>query len=680
MRKFPLLLLLTTFSIYSQKSGSTCEVLSKINKLIEIEHYKPKPIDDSLSVYVFDTFINQLDSDRNLFTKSEYEKLSKHRLSIDNSILNGDCTFLNDFVLQYKLGLERKKRILEKIQITPLNYQSKDSVNFTKKQLPFDVLESQLDKILNKRIRLEILKEISEMSSNIDSLKKNFLSIEKIIKAKTLDNNLCKINNILNSKSSLETTLQKDFLNIFCAYFDPHSNYFNLDAKSSFISMLSTSNLSLGLTLELNEKQEIIVTEIIPGGPAAESEKFEKEDVIVKVSNKKGDEYWVSCASMETIGEMIFSDANKELELTVRKKNGTLNEVSLKKQVLKVTNNNVFSFIAEKEIRVGYIKIPSFYSDLENKSVQGCADDVAKEIVKLQQDNIAGLVIDLQDNGGGSMEEAIKLVGMFIDYGPISVLVDNKNRQNIVKDMNRGSVYNGAIVLLINGRSASASEFFSAALQDYNRAFVIGSTSLGKATMQTILPLDKNDQKDFAKLTVEKFYRITGDSNQIKGVIPDINLPIVFNDVTKREKSFRTAIEYDSITTKARFQKYPSLNNAKVISLSQERTKINDTFKEIEKINIEINKVYNIQKKPYLLVLENVFKDTYKNKALWDRIKIISEKASNCTIDNTSYDKDKIQFDPFQQEINTYKIKDVATNPYLEEAIQIIKDYNNLKL
>jgi len=678
MKKISLVLFLTTYSLFGQNSAKTCELLSKINALIQREHFHPKPVDNSLSVFVFDTFMDDLDGNRNLFTKIEYEKLCKHRLLLDNYILQNDCSFMNDFVSIYQFALERKKKTLEKIQNEVLDYTAKDTVKFSKKNFPFDLEATNLDKVWKKRIKYDILEDISKLSSNLDSLTPNFSKLEKISKVKIFDTHLCKVNSILDSKKGLGYDLQNDFLNIFCTYFDPHTNYFSLDAKTSFMSGLTTSGLSLGLNVSLNDKEEIVVEEIIPGGPAARAEKFEKDDVILKVSNKKGEDYLVSCASLEKIGELIYSDSNEEIELTIQKKNGNILAVLLKKQVMKATANAVSSFIVEKEIKVGYINIPNFYSDFDGYSEQGCADDVAKEIVKLNQDNIQGLVIDLQDNGGGSMEEAIKLAGMFIDYGPVSVLVNSKNKQSVLKDYNRGSVYYGPIVILINGNSASASEFFAATMQDYNRAIIVGSKSLGKASMQTIIPLDENKQ-DFVKLTVEKFYRITGDSNQIKGIIPDIALPVLYDSIVPREISFKTALKYDAINSKARFIPFRKDYYPAIIDLSNARLKNNARFNEINLANTAINALYNDPKEPLQVTFKEVFNDIHEIDSLWKKVKKIAKTETNCTISNNSYDSKKLQSDAFQQEINTYKIKDLKTSPYVEEAVAILNDINNFE-
>ncbi|WP_310560767.1 S41 family peptidase [Flavobacterium sp.] len=676
MRELSVLIFLTTFSLLGQNSAKTCELLSKINTLIQLEHFRPKPIDDSLSVYVFDTFIDRLDGNRNLFTKLEYEKLCKHRLQFDNYIQQNDCSFMDDFVSMYQFALDRKKKTLEKIRVEVLDYNGKDTVKFSKKSFPFDLAATDFERVWKKRMKFDVLENISKLSNNLDSLDLNFAKLEKIAKEKIFESNLCKINNILENKKGIGYDLQNDFLNIFCSYFDPHTNFFSQDARSGFMSSLTTSGLSLGLNVTLNEKEEIIVDGVVPGGPAARTNKFEKGDVVLKVSNKNGIDYLVSCTSLDKIGELIFSDSNETIEMTIQKKNGNIIDILLKKQIMKATENAVSSYIIEREIKIGYLKIPNFYSNFDGFSPQGCADDVAKEIVKLKQDNIQGLVIDLQDNGGGSMEEAIKLAGMFIDYGPVSILVNSKSKQTILKDYNRGSVYYGPIVILINGNSASASEFFSAAMQDYNRAMIVGSKSLGKASMQTILPLDENNQ-DFVKLTVEKFYRITGDSNQIKGIIPDIALPILYDSIVPREISYKTALKYDEIHPKLRFTPFRKDYYPTIIEHSNLRIKNNALFNEIILVNNEINALYNNPKKPLLITFEDVFNDIQEISSLWKKVKKIVATKNSCSISNSSYDAEKLKFDNYQLEINDYKIKELKTNPYVEEVVAILNDITN---
>ena len=679
MKRILLALLVFPNFIAAQNSTEICETIAKVSAVIQRNHYQPKPIDDSLSVFVFETFLDGLDSGRNLFSRQDYELLSKHRLLVDNYITTENCHFLDDFIMTYKNALERKKKVLQKLQNEPFNYTSKDSIRFSKKKFQFDVDITDFEKVWNKRLRYDILEDISQMSTNFDSLNAQFSSLEKSVKYKIIDSNLCKINSLLDNSPEINAKIKNDFLNSLCTYFDPHSNYFSSNAKSSFMSNLSTSSLSLGIEINLNENEEIVIEEIDPGGPASQNVKIEVGDIITKVGNKNGLEYWVSCSSLDNVGELIFSDANKIIEFTLRKQNGLTVTVSLKKKILKSSTNSVYSFIVEKNSKAGYIKIPNFYSDFERNTIKGCADDVAREIIKLKKDGVEGLIIDLQNNGGGSMLEAIKLVGMFINIGPISILVNHDQQQNTLKDFNRGTVYDGPIVILMNGYSASASEFFAAALQDYNRALIMGSTSLGKASMQTVLPLEENNDRDFLKLTIEKFYRISGDSHQIKGIIPDVLAPTLFDSLIKREDSFATSLPYDTITTNARFTALPDLFKAEIKNLSTARIEKEPHFNEIKTVNNRINALYKTTKKPVRVTFIDVFTSIHETDDLWETVKKVTAEETDCIVKNNSYDLEKIGFDETIKNINLFKIKNIKSNPYVAEALNIITDYKQIK-
>jgi len=676
MKKITLALLLISFSSFAQDSGKSCEIIQKINTLLQRKHYSPKPIDDSLSVYVFETLLGDLDTDKNIFLKSEYDYLSKHKYKLDDYLRANDCSFFEDFASTYKKALERSRSAIQKIYKEKFDYNSNDTIRFTRKEYPFYVKVEDVEKVFTKRIKYDILEDISKISKNFDSLKTHFSTLEKVSREKIFEMALCKISSRLESKATLEKEIRDDFYNTFCTYFDPHSSYFSYDTKSSFLSGLSTDNLSIGIYVSMNEKEELIVAEIVPGGPAAQQPIIEKGDQLLKVATENGQEYVVSCNSLESIGEAIFSDSNKKVTISFRKKNGNQYSTTLEKKIMKAEDHAVFSYIVSKEnTRLGYINIPSFYTDFESNSVQGTSDDVAKEILKLKKDNVEGLILDLQNNGGGSMEEAIKLSGMFIDAGPVSVLVDNKKNQKVVKDFNRGSVYNGPMIILVNGNSASASEFFASVMQDYNRAIIIGSTTLGKASMQQILPIDAGNKQDFVKLTVEKFYRVTGKSHQQTGIIPDVQIPTLYDSIISREKKYKTALKNDSISVKARFTPYQRSSFENLIPASKKRIASDVYFNDVKATNDKINSVYNTQKAPILLNFQNIFKDVHVVDGIFDNVKKLTETVFDFQIANTTYESEILKFDEFRNSINDFRIKDLKTNAYVYEGITIIKDF-----
>ncbi|WP_264551405.1 carboxy terminal-processing peptidase [Flavobacterium sp. N2038] len=675
MKKICLFFLLTTTSLFSQNSAETCGILNKINALIQSEHIRPKPVDDSLSVFVFDNLINELDPSRNIFFKSEYDELSnKYRLNLDDLILSNNCDFLADITSKYKTGLMRTKEVLEKIQAAPMDYNKKDTIRFYKKSFPFYLKKEDIEKVWSKKIRYQILDEIVDTSDNLDSIKANLPSIEAKSKKLILSNEICRISTLLETKTNQEENLY----NYFCTYFDPHTAYFSDDSKSSFVASLSKEHLSLGMTVNLNEKNEIIVEEVDPNGPAYQTGLIKKGDQIVSISNQK-ETLKVSCASLESISTMILSESNKSITLTLKRNSGKNFEVFIEKQVMKDEDNSVYSFIIGKDSKIGYIKIPSFYADLDGKSRKGCADDVAREVIKLERDNIKGLVIDLINNGGGSMEEAIKMAGMFIDYGPISIVIDNKKEKSVINDPYRGLIYKGPIVILVNSNTASASEFFSSIMQDYNRALLIGSNTLGKATMQTILPLDENKNTDFLKITINKFYRVTGKSHQYVGVTPDVVLPEFYEDVYQKESDFPTAIKNDSI---APLKYRPYLKRNLIDKLSKDSaTRLADNyyFNDIKKINQKIDQIVNTPKAEVPMTLDAVFKQKKIVNSLWKEINSFNEDNNPLDVYNSTVNQFLLGVYPNEKTINQYQIDSLKTNPYLNEAVNVINDFNAMK-
>lgn len=679
MKKIIALLFFST-SLLAQTNSEQCLLLKKINKVISEKHFKPKPIDDSLSVYIFKTFIDAIDDNRVLFTKTEFDQLSKHKFKIDDYINGNNCAFMDEFIQFYVKALQRKKTTIEKIEKSDWTLNGNDTLRFLKKAANFELTEKDFDRILKKRIRFDVMENIASQSKNIDSLKTNFATLEKEARKKVLETAICKVNNELSPEKGIPKNLWEQFLDIYCNYFDSHTNYLSYDDKNYFLSSVSTSNFSLGLNVSFNEKEEIVINEIVPGSPAFMSEQLTEGDVILKIASQNGESYSVSCTSIETIANLIYSDTYKEIKLTVRKIDGKIIEVQLVKEHTKATTNSVYSFIIKKNgEKIGYIKIPSFYSDFENHTIQGCADDVEKEIVKLKKDSITGLIIDLEDNGGGSMEEATKLGGMFIDVGPLSVLVDGNGEQTLIKDFNRGLVFSGPMVVLINGNSASASEYFSSLMQDYKRAVVIGTSSLGKASMQVILPLDEENQQNFIKITIEKFYRVSGESCQIKGVVPDIFIPKLFDDILKRENKFETSLKNEQITINLRYRICSFLEESTVLENSKKRVSESDRFKEIKALNDVINTYYQNPKIEVPMVFESVFKYIHSTDKIWETIKKIEEKPTNMTVSNTSYETEILKYDISQQKINTVKMDEIKNNPYIEEGFNILENINQLK-
>jgi carboxyl-terminal processing protease len=275
------------------------------------------------------------------------------------------------------------------------------------------------------------------------------------------------------------------------------------------------------------------------------------------------------------------------------------------------------------------------------------------------------------------MEEAVKLASMFIDSGAFSIILDKDNSRTIIEDPYDGMLYKGPIVVLINSNSASASEFFASILQDYNRALLIGSRTLGKATMQTILPLEDNDDQNFVKVTINKFYRITGKSHQGTGVVPNVKLPEIYEDIYPKENDFTTAFTNDSINIRLKLKPY--LKNSVIQTLTENSKKrvSNDAyFTGINAINSKIDSLLNKTKRAIPMTIDAVFEEQKIKNDLWDEISNFDKKDLNLNVDNSTVNKFLLALYPADRVMNQLQIDALKTNHYLNEATTIIQEFN----
>ena len=674
MTKSLLAALVFPFFLFGQTEKNPCETVAKINKLIQDFHYKPKPIDDSLSVYVFKTLLSRLDEDNRLFIAPEITALEKHQYQIDDYINNNNCAFLDDFYSAYSKTTERYKKLLETIKKEPFPLSSSEQVQFSRKAFPYAADEKELQHLYKKRLLFNVLREVAELSTNKDSLAQQFEKLANESKSKVLESYECKIESYALTKSEFYSL----FFSTFCSYFDPHTDYFSESDKSSFYATVSSDNMTFGFYMAMSDKDEMTVEEIIPGSSAYFSEKIDKGDQLLKVAHQNN-EYHIACSSMKKIEEIISSKEYLEADFTFRKKSGEIYSVRLKKKVMKDYQNNVYSFkLKQGDAYFGYIRIPSFYATFENGK-SSVSNDVAKEVYKLKEEGVSGIIIDIQNNGGGSMEEAIRLSGLFIDVGPLAVMSDGKQKREILKDQNRGTIYNGPMVVMINGFSASASEFFANAMQDYNRAIIIGNRSLGKASMQRIIPIDEENQA-FVKLTLETFYRVTGKSNQYVGITPDVEIPLLFDKQMPREDSNKTALKNDVLSITLKYNRLPEdESKLKVIQQSQIRIQNNAYAKQVIALNAKINPLYESDLPPITLQFSNVFDDVNKMNALWKTIKETGETKQDITIVQNAIDLDNQKFDEYLKSTNLERSKEIQQNYHIAEALHILTDYITLK-
>lgn len=670
MIKNLIFVLFTTF-VFSQNTITSCATLSKINTLIQEKHFQPKLLDDSLSKFVFDNFIENLDPDSSMFILSEINSLKKHQTKIDNYIKDKNCDFLSDIYLAYAKAVTRQENLFMSISKENFFYTSNETVRFSKKRFPNVNSETELKKLLKKRILFEILSDVASTSSNKDSLTYNFKSIANNSKKKIFDNFDC---NFKNSKLS-EKEFTSIFINTFCSYFDPHTVYFSSSEKSDFLSSLSSSNYSFGINFDVNKKNEFSVAEIIPFGSAYYYDKIETGDVLqkIKINNQ---EYDLKCKNIEEAFAAINANENKKATFNFRKKSGENYTIDLVKQLMRDTQNSVFSYILELDKkRSGYIKIPSFYSKVENGKTN-VSDDVKKELIKLNDSKIKTLIIDLENNGGGSMQEAMNLCGLFLKSPAIGLGKYSKNQQFIYPNENTKPFFNGSIIVLMNGYSASASEFFANAMQDYNMAIIVGSKSFGKASMQEIFEVE-NEAKDFIKITTGTFFRVTGKTHQSIGIEPNIAIPFIFEDQIEREDNSKQFLKPELLNGVIDSNSFPLTENTKnTITDYKNQLKENKTIKIISKLKKSVNNLFGDNVPPLQLNLDKIFNYGQAYENLWKEVQKFSKTEYPFSIYNNEYDLNTNKKNESEAKIDKIGVKSIKSNFRINEALRIL---NNCK-
>ncbi len=389
----------------------------------------------------------------------------------------------------------------------------------------------------------------------------------------------------------------------------------------------------------------------------------------------------------EAVSKILDEAGQEEIELTLKSADGSTRQVKLQKQEAQNEENIVRGYLLKGSKKIGYISLPSFYTSWDDQSGSGCANDLSKEIIKLKREKIEGLILDLRYNGGGSVQEAVEIAGIFIEAGPMSIIRYTSGERATMKDPSRGSIYDGPLMVLINGQSASASELVAATLQDYKRAIIMGSPSFGKATMQVMLPLDTtiitnrdidgkkyNPAKkydDYVKVTMGKIYRVSGETNQLQGVTPDVQLPDAFASMSYTERSLDYALPADTIAQSVPYLPLTMVYaNEKLMALQKEV--LQDTyFSGLEKWVTDMK----IQVAERKIPLQWEAYAAYEKSSTPSFDEGINPGKINDSlqIDNTSYTRRLLELDnAYQKEINQWLLDDLATDPYIRSAFFVL--------
>lgn len=518
-------------------------------------HIKPAEINDSFSKEAFQMFFETLDPDRVYFTESDIETLRKYSTLIDDELNGKYWGFVDQFIPVYKNALQRAINIIEKESKEVITEQYKESFVYDTASWPAD--DKALQVKWRKWYRLQVLDRLADMYSREENPAPDFyLKREPEARLKVRAQLLRGINRVRENPAGFDEHVHTTYFQVICSLFDPHTSYLSKTEVENMLSSLSTEGYYFGVSLDENKRGDVIIASLVPGSPAWKCGELQANDVLVSLRWNGQQEIDMIGISSEEANE-ILSDANHQvIEFVVQKTNGAIRKVKLKKEKLSMEENFVRSYILKGERTFGYISLPDFYTQWGDKSEGSrCANDVAREIIKLRTSNIQGLILDLRGNSGGSMQEALAMAGIFIDEGALGITHNENGGLVTLRDMNRGTVFDGPLVVLVNGLSASASELLAGVLQDYNRAVIVGEKTYGKGSMQNFFPIqagtgevDYNQIKSsMLKVTTDRFYRVTGKSIQSKGITPDIQLPDMFEAINYFDGMLPHALLADSV-------------------------------------------------------------------------------------------------------------------------------------
>ena len=523
------------------------EVIASLNvvELLKRHHYSKPPLDDARSAIIYDSYLKLLDPSRSYFLASDIAEFDKWKFQFDDFLKSGD---LNPGFTIYKRYLDRVKSRLDfalgelNKGVDSFDFTTKETLQIDRKDAPWLKTEAELNDLWRKRLKDEVLrlkiagKEPSKIQELLTKRYKNQLS-------------------------RLDQTRSEDifqaYINTFAMSYDPHTNYLSPDNAENFDINMSLSLEGIGAVLQ-SDNDQVKIVRLVPAGPADKTKQVAPADKIIGVA--QGDKEMVDVIGwrLDEVVKLIRGPKGSVVRLEVIPASNAPNDqtskiVSITREAVKLEEQAAKKSILNlkqdgKDYKLGVIEIPAFYLDFKayragDPNYKSTTRDVKKLLTELQNEKVDGVIIDLRNNGGGSLQEATELTSLFIDKGPTVLVRNADGKVDVLEDENPGAFYKGPMALLVNRLSASASEIFAGAMQDYHRALIIGGQTFGKGTVQTIQPLNHGE----LKLTLAKFYRVSGQSTQHQGVLPDVAFPSIIDTKEIGESALPEAMPWDTI-------------------------------------------------------------------------------------------------------------------------------------
>lgn len=667
-------------------------LIELIAYVLENGHYDAKDINDSFSGEVYEDYMEALDPMKRYFYASDIQEFDNFKQQLDDQIKNGDISFFDLTYSRIAQRMDESEKIYKEILSHPFDFTEQESFETNFEDIPYaDSKEEMVDR-WRKQLKLSTLatyfdkKEEQKMllEENPEAEKKSDAELE----AESREVTLSSLNENYDRLGDLE---RKDwfsvYINAIVEEFDPHTFYFAPQEKDRFDIAMSGKLEGIGARLQ-KKSDNVEVIEVISGGPAWRGEEVEVGDLILKVRQEDEKEP-VSIVGMrlDDAVELIKGPKGSKVILTLRKVDGTIDEVKITRDVVEIEETYAKSSTVEKDGKTfGLINLPKFYFDMDNYSARNAATDIEKEIIRLKKQGMEGLVLDLRNNGGGSLKTVVDIAGLFIEKGPIVQVKSKIEGREILEDTDPKVLWDGPLVILVNELSASASEILAAAMQDYKRAIIIGSEqTYGKGTVQNVIDLNRwvrnSDFGDLGalKITTQKFYRVNGGSTQLKGVESDVVVPDRFSYIDIGERDQENPLPWDQIEP-ADYEVWDGyIDFEEAIKNSQARMAQNEQLKLIDANAHWIREQRDDNSLP--LNFEEYKKEVEMNEEQAKKFDEIASYATNLSFKSLPYEEELFKNDSILAQNRERWHENLQGDVYIEEALNILEDLktNNIQ-
>ncbi len=664
-------------------------ILHNVGEMLEEIHYSPKAIDDKFSKEVFNKYLNDVDIEKNILLQSDVDALGKYSTTIDDEILGKEgIDFVPAVTTVFKKRVAEAQMIYRDILSKPFDFTTNEEANFDFDKQSFPKTEADRKEAWRKRLKYLTLERYSDMldvqeanKNKKDFVAKSNVEMEADARAKAL-----KAMDRYFERLTLKANDEDDRFNIFVQdivqSMDPHTDYLPPVDKRYFDEQMSGHFFGIGASLLRDEDGNIKIATLVSGSPASKSGQINIGDIIMKVAQGNQEPTDLKGFFVEDAVKLIRGTKGTEVRLTLKKTDGSIKIVSLIRDEI-VQDELTYAksaIINSSKGKIGYIYLPEFYADFDNPKGNRCSIDVAHEVTKLKEEKVDGIVIDLRYNGGGSLYDVVQMVGLFINQGPVVQVKDRDGKAQVLNDHDKSVLYDGPLEVMVNEYSASASEIFAAAIQDYKRGIIIGSTSTyGKGTVQRQIQLDKsfgvvdNGSGDMGsvKITLQKFYRINGGSTQLRGVASDVVLPDILEYSKVREKDNTDALPWDEIQ-KADYTpwKYAYDLNA-IKNASNERIKNNSSF---NLIRTDAEWLQTQEDKKFSLNVDKYRQEQKQIKATVSQIETLKKLQQQMNVVGLPQDANKYADDKDKKARYDQWLKSLREDIYLDQAVKVEDD------